>query len=925
MVIWGGVSGLTYFNDGGRYDPATNSWQTTSTGTNVPTGRSGHTAVWTGAEMIAWGGYGGAFLGTGGRYNAATDSWLATSTGVNAPAPRVYHTVVWTGTEMIVWGGNTTGGILANTGGRYNPSTNSWLTTSTGVNVPASRFRHTAVWTGNEMLVWGGMSGATDLDTGGRYSPSANTWLPTSTGAGARSGRAGHSVVWTGTEMIIWGGQEGAAWLNTGGRYTPATGTWSATSTGTNVPSARSGHSAVWTGTTMIVWGNTDAIVGTGGRYNPAADTWLTTSTGANAPARRYNHTAVWSGSEMIVWGGGFETELNTGGRYNPNTDTWLQTSTGENLPSPRGRHRAVWTGTEMIVWGGFTGAFNSVNTGGRYNPLSNTWLPTSVGANVPSARYGHTLVWTGTEMIVWGGSGTTFLGTGGRYDPDADTWVATSTAGQAPAARAFHSAVWTGDEMIVWGGQGQGAAYLNTGGRYLPSLNAWLTISTSGDAPSPRSNHTAIWTGTEMVVWGGAVGSVFLNTGGHYCPCQASTWHRENDGDGFGDDSITAWACAAPAGYIASAGDCDDTNGNVYPGAPQICDGLNNDCNHPLWPAVTGLNESDNDGDGFPECANDCAPLDPNTYPGAPEVNDGRDNQCPGDSGHAIVDELSGLSGFFKPTDNTEYSWRAQSGATLYQVARGTSPDFSTGCSTFTSSTPFVNDSTLPSSIGGRLYYLVRSLSPFPGSWGANSAGVERGFTCGNETQCTDGLDNDLDGHDDCEDPDCLSAPACQPQAFTFTDTFADDIVDTAVFDFFTGIAAAPTDYLFFEILKPTGSSSLCAARADFYRDSYLLYAPTGSSLPSGSWEKWFRLPATGGNWVIDNSSYLNRFGAGCFVNYSWCPEYGGFFGRFFQIVHPAHFNPSCETVDALVGCSNGTWQFTLKVGPSRLATCGF
>ena len=58
----------------------------------------------------------------------------------------------------------------------------------------------------------------------------------------------------------------------------------------------------------------------------------------------------------MIVWGG-FNTSsppyrLNTGGRYNPSTDSWISTSL-VNAPSPRDYHSAVWTGTEMIVWGG--------------------------------------------------------------------------------------------------------------------------------------------------------------------------------------------------------------------------------------------------------------------------------------------------------------------------------------------------------------------------------------------------------------------------------------------------------------------------------------------------------------------------------------------------------------------------------------------
>ncbi len=85
--------------------------------------------------------------------------------------------------------------------------------------------------------------------------------------------------------------------------------------------------------------------------------------------------------------------------------DTWVATSTS-NAPSARFAHTAVWTGSEMIIWGGGD-ATNVRNTGGRYNPSTDSWLPTST-TNAPARRYGHTAVWTGTEMIVWGGTNRT-------------------------------------------------------------------------------------------------------------------------------------------------------------------------------------------------------------------------------------------------------------------------------------------------------------------------------------------------------------------------------------------------------------------------------------------------------------------------------------------------------------------------------------
>jgi hypothetical protein len=80
---------------------------------------------------------------------------------------------------MIVWGGFATNSLGLNSGSRYNPSTNSWTATTTG-DVPDSRYDHTAVWDGSEMIVWGG-TGFGSLNTGGRYCVTAPSPTPTPT------------------------------------------------------------------------------------------------------------------------------------------------------------------------------------------------------------------------------------------------------------------------------------------------------------------------------------------------------------------------------------------------------------------------------------------------------------------------------------------------------------------------------------------------------------------------------------------------------------------------------------------------------------------------------------------------------------------------------------------------------------------------
>jgi N-acetylneuraminic acid mutarotase len=342
------------------------------------------------------------------------NTWTATST-INAPEGRSGATAVWTGSEMIVWGGVEQSVVGLDTGGKYNPSTDSWTPTST-TNVPTGRFDYTAVWTGSEMIVWGGIHINLAMNTGGRYNPSINSWTPTSTN-NAPFARFSHTAVWTGSEMIIWGGEINISpfFVNTGGRYNPSMDSWTATNT-TNAPDGRNFHTAVWTGSEMIVWGgnNFGVYFNTGGKYNPGTDSWTGTST-TDAPNARAGHTAVWTGSEMITWGGSDGSSyLNTGGGYDPGTDSWTGTSTTD-APNARAGHTAVWTGSEMITWGG-ADLHNIFNTGGRYNPSTDSWRGTSID-NAPSVRGGHTAVWSGSEMIVWGGGdGSTYLNTGGRY-----------------------------------------------------------------------------------------------------------------------------------------------------------------------------------------------------------------------------------------------------------------------------------------------------------------------------------------------------------------------------------------------------------------------------------------------------------------------------------------------------------------------------
>lgn len=482
--------------------------------------------------------------------------------------------------------------------------TNDTWTPTTQTSAPGARSGHASLWTGSEVIVYGGTTGTGYWRSGGLYDPATNAWRPLPNSPDSFSGGDGVSVVWTGTRMISWGGgytgDFGGDNFNHGGRYDPAANTWQPTSVGFSVPSPRWQQGAVWTGTRMIVWGGNAQTVGgmdTGGVYDPVADDWHVTNLGSicqvgsnaghgcqtddgcpGACSGGANAGAACTTSQDCFGG----CSVNSAVHCVSNTDCSSQGLGKCTSPSPgtcsgggpgacqagafhppaMANLTAVWTGSRMIVFGG------AGNVGARYDPVTDTWSPTSI-TNAPSGQYTPG-VWTGTQMIVWSNPG-------GRYDPATDTWSSMNMSG-APSGRTFGTSVWTGDEMIVWGGGSPSG--LNTGGRYRPSTNTWTPTSTGANVPSARAAHSAAWTGSEMMVWGGFPST---NTGGRYCAtsaCAVSPWYRDADGDGYGVSSVSVLSCAQPPGYVAAPGDCNDAAAGIHPGIAEVCgDGIDNDC----------------------------------------------------------------------------------------------------------------------------------------------------------------------------------------------------------------------------------------------------------------------------------------------------------------------------------------------------------
>jgi hypothetical protein len=125
------------------------------------------------------------------------------------------------------------------------------------------------------------------------------------------------------------------------------------------------------------------------------------------------------------------------------------------------------------------------------------------------------------------------------------------------------------------------------------------------------------------------------------------STFYQDADGDGYGNPGATTEACSAPDGYVTDNTDCDDADASVNPGATEICDGVDNDCDGQVDEGVQSTFYQDADGDGYGNpgatteaCSapdgyvtdnTDCDDADDDVHPGATEVCNGIDDDCDG------------------------------------------------------------------------------------------------------------------------------------------------------------------------------------------------------------------------------------------------------------------------------------------------------
>lgn len=289
--------GRVLFADGASFDPDRGTWHPIADAPFASGERA--QAVWTGSEMIVLTSGADASEIVVAAYRPGVDRWRLIDHPVGDGAVLE---MVWTGSEVLLWGSFDHQAARGDIGYAYQPDRGRWRELRDAP-VPARQW-HTVVWTGDEMVVWGGtdLTGRADEKfEDAAYDPSSDTWRVIADAP--ISDRHGHTAVWTGEEMLVWSGQTMRE-MQDGAAYDPTRDAWR------KLPAApvagRIGHVAVWDGRGMVVWGGRtvrgERAFADGAAYLPDEDRWLRlppASLGARCAA-----SAAATSNGVVLWGG---------------------------------------------------------------------------------------------------------------------------------------------------------------------------------------------------------------------------------------------------------------------------------------------------------------------------------------------------------------------------------------------------------------------------------------------------------------------------------------------------------------------------------------------------------------------------------------------------------------------------------------------
>jgi hypothetical protein len=301
---------------------------------------------------------------------------------------------VWTGLEIVLWGGPECSEDPAEVSGvAYDPETNTWRALP---EAPIESQAGVGIWSGSEIIVCCGQFSS----KGAAYDPDTNTWRAISDSPLPAPTDNSLAAVWTGTEMLVVGNTGVAA-------YDPQSDSWRTFGDPphpyTRLPEF---NSVVWTGSVAVIWpANPSRVRFLGLTLDPSSGEWEVLPAPTAWPAIP---GLVWTGTEIIVWGGLpgaiVGSERAVGSRLDLATENWTPMS--EALPEPKscecnlGSQTLVWTGEELIVATGWFGTAANVTSPTllSYRPDTDQW---SLAGELPGFGFGEGLM-AGNRVVLF-------------------------------------------------------------------------------------------------------------------------------------------------------------------------------------------------------------------------------------------------------------------------------------------------------------------------------------------------------------------------------------------------------------------------------------------------------------------------------------------------------------------------------------------
>lgn len=289
----------------------------------------------------------------------------------------------------------------------------------------AGRSTMAAIWTGQQMFVWGGDGPNGQFADGATYDPRADAWtlLPDP----PLSARNAPAAVWTGEEVVLWGGSSSTGDHRDGAAYNPATRRWRSI---TEAPFASAGRPVgLWTGSEMVVFAGLNSR--DAAAYDAATDRWRTLP---DLPGQLQapNPVGAWANDSVV-------TVIQSNGptpaaspslvSLRPDDDAWSSVS---DLPS--GQVVLASTGDALLIAAG-SESFELLGQDRR--DIASAPAGVAVG-DTPS-------VWTGAELLLWEGD------TASAIDPVTRTWQSIPAGGSS--RRTQPAVVWADGVLLAWGG----------------------------------------------------------------------------------------------------------------------------------------------------------------------------------------------------------------------------------------------------------------------------------------------------------------------------------------------------------------------------------------------------------------------------------------------------------------------------------------